>query len=113
MFYEKELGLYRAFQKYGVHNSVKYLDSENMRRLLSSGRKVMDYIILDSSPTSLASDTQLLMKMTDTVLMVVRQDWTDVRAINDAADNIRQSGADFSGFVLKRLSPGTAVCARP
>ena len=60
----------------------------------------MDYIILDSSPTSLASDTQLLMKMTDTVLMVVRQDWTDVRAINDAADNIRQSGADFSGFVL-------------
>lgn len=100
MFYEKKYGIYRAFQKSGVHNSVKYLDSDNMRRLLNSGRKIMDYIILDSSPMSLASDAELLMKMTDTVLMVVRQDWTDVRAVNDTVDNIRQAGADFAGFAL-------------
>ncbi|MGI6012030.1 MAG: polysaccharide biosynthesis tyrosine autokinase [Ruminococcus sp.] len=100
MFYEKQFGIYRVFQKSGVHNSVKYLDSDYMRKLISSGRKVIDYLILDSSPMSLASDTELLMKMTDTVLMVVRQDWTDIRAVNDTVDNIRQSGADFSGFVL-------------
>ena len=100
MFYEKKYGIYRAFQKSGVHNSVKYLDSDNMRRLLNNGRKIMDYIILDSSPMSLASDAELLMKMTDTVLMVVRQDWTDVRAVNDTVDNIRQAGADFAGFAL-------------
>ncbi|MGI6007523.1 MAG: polysaccharide biosynthesis tyrosine autokinase [Ruminococcus sp.] len=100
MFHEKKYGIYRVFQKGGVHNSVKYLDSDNMRRLIASGKRVIDYLVLDSSPMSLASDTQLLMKMSDSVLMVVRQDWTDIRAVNDAVDNIRQSGTDFSGFVL-------------
>lgn len=49
---------------------------------------------------SLASDTELLMKLADTAVLIVRQDWTDIRAVNDAVDNIGQSGTDFSGFVL-------------
>lgn len=98
--YDKKSGIYRIFQKSGVHNSAKYLDSENMRRLLESGKKSMDYLVLDSSPMSLASDTELLMKLSDTVLLVVRQDWTDIRAVNDTVENIRQAGTDFSGFAL-------------
>ena len=100
LVYEKKYGILRAFQKGGVHNSAKYLDSENMQKLVEYGRNSVDYLVLDSSPMSLASDTELLLKAADTVLLVVRQDWTDIRAVNDTVDNIKQSGTDFSGFVL-------------
>ena len=102
---DKRHDILTAFQKAGVHNSAKYLDTENMRRLVEIGKDSADYLVLDSSPMSLASDTELLMKLTDTVLLVVRQDWTDIRAVNDTVDNIRQSGADFSGFVLNAFHP--------
>lgn len=71
-----------------------------MQKLVEYGRNSVDYLVLDSSPMSLASDTELLLKAADTVLLVVRQDWTDIRAVNDTVDNIKQSGTDFSGFVL-------------
>lgn len=100
LVYEKKYGIFRAFQKSGVHNSARYLDSGNMKKLMENGKNSVDYLILDSSPMSLASDTELLIKAADTVLLVVRQDWTDIRAVNDTVDNIVQSGTDFSGFVL-------------
>ena len=71
-----------------------------MKQFIRDSRNLVDYLILDSSPMSLASDTELLMKLADTAVLIVRQDWTDIRAVNDAVDNIGQSGTDFSGFVL-------------
>ena len=38
--------------------------------------------------------------MADNAVLIVRQDWTDVRAANDASDTIRQAGVDFTGFIL-------------
>lgn len=40
------------------------------------------------------------MQVVDTVLLVVRQDWSDTRVINDTVDLIWESSRDFSGFVL-------------
>ena len=65
---DKRHDILTAFQKAGVHNSAKYLDTENMRRLVRSERIPWIIWCLDSSPMSLASDTELLMKLTDTVL---------------------------------------------
>ena len=71
-----------------------------MRTLLKACRKSMDYVILDSSPMALSSDTELMMRQVDILLMIVRQDWTDIRVSNNAADVARKSGVDFAGFVL-------------
>lgn len=100
MSYQKNGKIFTIFQKTGVHNSAKYLDSGRMKQFIRDSRNLVDYLILDSSPMSLASDTELLMKLADTAVLIVRQDWTDIRAVNDAVDNIGQSGTDFSGFVL-------------
>ncbi|HIY19941.1 MAG TPA: polysaccharide biosynthesis tyrosine autokinase [Candidatus Blautia avistercoris] len=98
--YEKKTNLFHIYQDAGVRNSSVLLDSEKMRTLLKACRKSMDYVILDSSPMALSSDTELMMRQVDILLMIVRQDWTDIRVINDAADVARKSGVDFAGFVL-------------
>ncbi len=100
LYYGKETGLFHIFQNTGVRNSGGLLESPAMRYILSASRDSMDYVILDTAPMALSSDAELLLKQTDLAVLVVREDWTDIRAINDAADLIRQSGADFAGFIL-------------
>ena len=48
----------------------------------------------------MAADAELWMQVCDTALLVVREDWSDVRAVNDTVDLIWQSSGDFAGFVL-------------
>ena len=38
--------------------------------------------------------------MAQSAVMVVQEDWSDVRVINDTADMIWQSGCELAGFVL-------------
>lgn len=92
--------LFYIFQESGVRGSGTLLDSDKMRSLIRACRKNTDYIILDTAPMALSSDAELMMTLADTVILVVRQDWTDIRAINDAADTIRASGTEFGGFIL-------------
>lgn len=92
--------LFYIFQESGVRGSGTLLDSDKMRSLIRACRKNTDYIILDTAPMALSSDAELMMTLADTVILVVRQDWTDIRAINDAADTIRASRTEFGGFIL-------------
>lgn len=100
LYYDEGTGLFHIFQNIGARNSGGLLESPRMRNVLQACRKSMDYVILDTAPMALSSDAELLMKQADVGVLVVRQDWTDIRAVNDAADLIRQSGADFGGFIL-------------
>ncbi len=68
--------------------------------LLNEWKQEYDYIIIDCSPTAVSTDAEIWMSVVDTVLLVVREDWADVRVINDTVDMIWQSGRDFAGFVL-------------
>ena len=45
----------------------------------------------------------------DTAILVVRQDTTDVRIINDTVDVVWKSAKDFSGFVLNAFQSGQAM----
>ncbi len=100
LIYEKKEKIYTVFQEKSIHNAARYLDSMEMKALIDAGRKKMDYIILDTPPMSVSSDAELMLKMADNAVLIVRQDWTDVRAANDASDTIRQAGVDFTGFIL-------------
>lgn len=93
-------GLYLILQEKGMAQSAKWVNSERLRELLRKYRGEMDYIILDTSPMAVAADAEYLMAAADTVAVVVRQDWTDVRSVNEAVDNVRQSRTDLAGFVL-------------
>lgn len=93
-------GVYELFQFQEAEDPSQVLQEEALQALLGTWKREMDYIIIDCSPVAVSADAEVWMAVADTVLLVVREDWADVRSINDAVDLIRQTGTDFAGFVL-------------
>lgn len=98
--YEKKEQIFAVFQEKSIRNAGKYLDSASMKALINAGRKKMDYVILDTPPMSVSSDVEIMLELTDSAVLVVHQDWTDIRAVNEAVDTIQKAKVDFTGFVL-------------
>ena len=62
----------------------KYSDS--IKEVVEKLKRHFDYVIIDTAPNSLVSDSEELAAMVDCSLLVVRQHWTEARDINDTID---------------------------
>lgn len=100
LYYNKSAGIWELFQFHGVKDPAAVFAKAALKTLAQEWKQEMDYIVIDCPPTAVSTDAEVWMEMADTVLLVVREDWSDVRVVNDAVDMIWQSGCDFSGFVL-------------
>ena len=98
--YEKKEHIFTVFQEKSIRNAGKYLDSTAMKALIDAGRKKMDYVIIDTPPMSVSSDAEMMLELADSAVLVARQDWTDIRAVNEAVDTIQKAKVDFAGFIL-------------
>lgn len=98
--YHRKKHLWILFQFLQAKDPGGALREERLHKLLEEWKSQMDYIIVDCSPISASADAEIWMSAVDSVLLVVREDWADVRHINDGVDIVRQSHTDFSGFVL-------------
>lgn len=98
--YDRKSHLWMLFQFMQAKDPGGALREARMKELLAEWKGEMDYVIVDCSPISASADAEIWMAAVDTVLLVVREDWADVRHINDGVDIVRQNYTDFSGFVL-------------
>lgn len=98
--------IFELFQYKALRNPMTLLNSERLQSIMKSLRDQFDYIFVDCSPVAAAADAELWMRHVDTTILVVRQDRTDVRIINDTVDVIWKSAKDFSGFVLNAFQFG-------
>ena len=96
----KARGVRELFQFSAAKHPEQCLKEERLEVLLHEWKQEFDYIIIDCSPVMVSADTEVWMSVVDTVLLVVREDWADVRLINDTVDIVRQTGSDFAGFIL-------------
>lgn len=95
-----ESGIHELFQFGPVTDPSGILKEEKIIRLLEEWKQEAEYIIIDCSPAAVSADAEVWVNAADTAVLVVREDWTDIRAINDAVDMVRQNGTDFAGFIL-------------
>ncbi|MGN0299324.1 MAG: polysaccharide biosynthesis tyrosine autokinase [Lachnospiraceae bacterium] len=101
---------YRDTSLYTILNKVPINFSENQKvqTLLSSVieryREEMDYIILDTSPMALVSDTEELAHLMDATLLVVREDWVLAKHINDKIDILNQTKGKVLGCIFNDAS---------
>lgn len=100
---DKDTGLFYLFGTKSYRKSDAMLSSQKMKDLFHSAVKVVDYIIVDSSPTNITSDAEIIAEYADGVLMVVRQSAALVPDINDALDTLRKSNVTIYGCVLNAL----------
>ena len=78
-------GLLTVLNRKAIPQAVeKYSDS--IKEVVDTLRNYADYVIIDTAPISLVSDSEELAGMADTSLLVVRQHWTEARYINDTID---------------------------
>lgn len=81
-------------------NPSELLGSERMRVTLDILRKDFDFILLDLPPVNAVSDPLVASKLTDGMVLVVRQNYSSKRAIAEAVRQLNFVDAKILGFVM-------------
>ena len=79
------------------------IDSKAMGRVMETVLPEFDYIILDSPPCSIVSDTALLARHADCVLYVVKQDYASQSQIMDAITGLYDRDLPVTGCILNAV----------
>lgn len=98
---KRQLGL--LLNKQGTENSTELIKSDNMRELICQARRNVDMVVVDTPPMSVGPDAECIAELADAAVLVVRQDWTPTRIINDAIDAINSTGAVLLGCVFNNV----------
>ena len=81
-------------------NPSELLGSERMHALLDRYKDVFDYILLDLPPVNIVVDALVITKWTDGVLVVVRENYSNRRALDACMYQVEKLGAKMLGFVM-------------
>lgn len=81
-------------------NPSELLGSDRMHSLLQHYEEIFDVIILDLPPVNIVADALVISKWTDGLIGVVRQNYTDRRALSDCMYQVEKLGSHFLGFVM-------------
>ncbi|WP_407489079.1 GumC family protein [Elizabethkingia anophelis] len=81
-------------------NPTELLTNGRYNELLEELRKKYDYIIVDTAPLMLVTDTFLISDLADTTIYVTRSKYTEKALIEFANSNIDQAKIKNVGFVL-------------
>ena len=87
-------------------NPSELLGSERMHALLDRYKDVFDYILLDLPPVNIVVDALVITKWTDGIIVVVRENYTDRRALDACMYQVEKLGAKMLGFVMTDADVG-------
>ena len=87
-------------------NPAELLGSENFLKLLEALKRAYDYIIIDSAPLVLVSDTIPLLKTVDLVLYTTRAHYTDRKLVPFINSLIEDKKVNNIGVVLNGIKAG-------
>ncbi|WP_206214127.1 CpsD/CapB family tyrosine-protein kinase [Adlercreutzia sp. ZJ154] len=76
------------------------LSTRRFDALLESLRERFDYVIIDTPPLGAFVDAAIISSLADGVLLVVRQNSTKKKAINDSIQQLRAANARILGAVM-------------
>ena len=86
-------------------NPIGLINSKRMAELLETYSESYDYIILDTPPVTVVSDAVLLSDKINGYVMASRADYSNVNALAEAIDNIKNVGGEVFGVVLSSVNP--------
>lgn len=95
-----DTGLYAIFNKNASTRLETLLEQGGLQKFLELAKDEMDYIIMDTSPMALISDTEELAHLADATILVVRQDMVLAKDINDAVDALENTGTKLLGCIF-------------
>lgn len=81
-------------------NPVALIGSSQMVHLLDEMKNEYDLIILDAPPVSVAADAQILGRMSDGMLMVIRQRKATTSMLDNTSESLLQADVKVLGLLL-------------
>ena len=84
-------------------NPVELLSSNRFKELLDQVKKEYDYIIMDSAPVSLVTDTLLISKYADMFIYVTRAEYLDKRMLEIPRNLFKQERLPNMAMVLNDI----------
>lgn len=88
-------------------NPSEMLASKAMESFLKEMKSKFDYIILDTPPIHAVTDSQVLSRKADGVLLVVRANKTKKDLVNNSIESIKNINAKLIGIVLNGVDNST------
>ena len=81
-------------------NPAQLLSNGNFEKIISQAKEEYDYIIIDTAPTLLVTDTLLISDNADTIVYVSRSNFTEKELLNFPKDLIKEGKLKNVGLVL-------------
>ncbi len=98
---------------YPPPNPSELLSGERARRLIDVLGQTYDVVVIDCPPVLPVTDSLVLARMADTVLLVTSAGRTSKRSLARAVELLRQVDAPLVGTVLNSLSPDDSFSGEP
>lgn len=93
----------------GAADPDELLAGERLPGLLAACRAAYDWIVIDSAPVGLITDTRLAARLADRVVFVVEWGRTPARAVAGGLQALRSAGVEPAGIVLTQAPPMSAA----
>ena len=81
-------------------NPAELLSSAQMKQSMEALSQIFDVIILDLPPLTVVSDAAVASDLVDGLIVVVRQNYCEKRAVADAISQLRFTNSHVFGFVV-------------
>ncbi len=89
-----------------INDPSAVLAGDELKKLLKEVREIYDYVIFDSPPAAMLSDTSAIAGLMDVVLFVIRQDYTRIQYAQEALALLKESGVISLGCVMNCAEAG-------
>lgn len=102
-------------EQYGIHilpagtippDPTTLLESEEMETMLKNLRQQYDYILIDLPPVVTVSDAVILSKHLDGLLLVVKHEQSQYRAVNSMMTQLKMANAKILGIIYANAATG-------
>jgi capsular exopolysaccharide synthesis family protein len=98
--YDKDTRLTVIAGSKAYNDTVGMLDQNRLAELFGEFKKLFDYIIIDTPPLFAAADTEEFLTVAEAGLIVVGQNQSKVKDINDGIDIFRETNCELLGCIL-------------
>lgn len=90
-------------------NPSELLSSERMQTFVENMSVRYDYILVDTPPVNVVSDSCVVANLMDGVLLLARQGRTRKDSVKKAVAHLQLTGANILGYVLNGVDTGNSV----
>lgn len=89
-----------------IENPTELLSSPEMRKMISDLKGIADYVIIDTPPCTVMSDASVIARMTQGIVMVVRQDFARIEKVVSGFEILVETGTPMIGYILDGTEVG-------